>query len=376
MRAASVAARRRCPSVPATALAPRPSRFSTSAPRVAVSFDIDGVLLRGSATLPGAREAVLALVHAGVPFVFLTNGGGTLEAVKAAQLSAALQLPVHAAQVILSHTPLREAVARFADRKILVLGCRDALGVARAYGATKALDVAALLHDEPFRYPFMHVERVPLPSPLREEPFAAAFVLHDPNSWGAELQLTLDVLRGGWPLGSGGGPGSPLQAVPFFSSNADVTFAGAYDVPRLAAGAYTRALRTLWRDVHGGELEVTQCGKPEKITFDFAAAQLARWVQVERETGHWAGVRGAAAAPAPPLLAAPPPPFSAIYHIGDNPLADVRGANRAGAPWRSVLVRTGVFQGGANDPRDPAHVVVQGVGDAVKVALEHARALR
>ena len=27
--------------------------------------------------------------------------------------------------------------------------------------------------------------------------------------------------------------------------------------------------------------------------------------------------------------------------IGDNPAADVRGANRAGDPWRSILVCTG-----------------------------------
>lgn len=34
-------------------------------------------------------------------------------------------------------------------------------------------------------------------------------------------------------------------------------------------------------------------------------------------------------------------PFSAIYAVGDNPAADVRGANAAGAPWVSVLVHTG-----------------------------------
>lgn len=34
-------------------------------------------------------------------------------------------------------------------------------------------------------------------------------------------------------------------------------------------------------------------------------------------------------------------PFSGIYAVGDNPAADVRGANRAGHPWVSVLVQTG-----------------------------------
>eukprot|EP00955_Chlamydomonas_euryale_P022865 241654-Chlamydomonas_euryale.AAC.1 len=34
-------------------------------------------------------------------------------------------------------------------------------------------------------------------------------------------------------------------------------------------------------------------------------------------------------------------PLSGIYAVGDNPAADVRGANAAGSPWVSVLVQTG-----------------------------------
>ena len=37
----------------------------------------------------------------------------------------------------------------------------------------------------------------------------------------------------------------------------------------------------------------------------------------------------------------------------DNPASDVRGANAAGGPWRSVLVRTGVFHGVGNDAGAP-----------------------
>lgn len=52
-------------------------------------------------------------------------------------------------------------------------------------------------------------------------------------------------------------------------------------------------------------------------------------------------------------LARTPPPFSAIFAVGDNPAADVRGANAAGAPWVSVLVtQTGVARG--NCAIDPA----------------------
>lgn len=53
--------------------------------------------------------------------------------------------------------------------------------------------------------------------------------------------------------------------------------------------------------------------------------------------------------------------------VGDNPLVDIRGANRAGSPWKSMLVRTGVFSGqqGANSREEAAHVVCEHVNDAV-----------
>ncbi len=77
-----------------------------------------------------------------------------------------------------------------------------------------------------------------------------------------------------------------------------------------------------------------------------------------------------------------------IYAVGDNPAADVRGANTAGAPWVSVLVRTGVFSGdrdggggggsgsGGNSATDPAHLVVDDVLGAVQAALHRARSTK
>jgi len=76
----------------------------------------------------------------------------------------------------------------------------------------------------------------------------------------------------------------------------------------------------------------------------------------------------------PSALPHPRSAFSAIYAVGDNPAADVRGANTAGAPWVSVLVRTGVFGGAAkNSETDPAHIVVQDVLGAVQAALHRTR---
>jgi len=52
--------------------------------------------------------------------------------------------------------------------------------------------------------------------------------------------------------------------------------------------------------------------------------------------------------------------------IGDNPYADIAGANGYG--WKSVLVKTGVFrpQGGENHHLHPATAVVDHVEDAVR----------
>ncbi|KAF8926621.1 hypothetical protein BGZ58_011043 [Dissophora ornata] len=55
-----------------------------------------------------------------------------------------------------------------------------------------------------------------------------------------------------------------------------------------------------------------------------------------------------------------------VYAIGDNPYADIAGANSYG--WKSVLVRTGVFnpEGDENHYMHPATAVVDDVGDAVR----------
>ena len=58
-----------------------------------------------------------------------------------------------------------------------------------------------------------------------------------------------------------------------------------------------------------------------------------------------------------------------FYGIGDNPKSDIRGANKCGNHWTSILVRTGVFTGMGNDDDDPADVVVEDVLDAIKYII-------
>lgn len=364
-------------------------------------FDIDGVLLRGYSMLPHARESLLRLIDANVPFILLTNGGGELESVKAAKLSKVLGLDIHEQQVVLSHTPLRKLCReQYANSKVLILGCRDVLSVARGYGLQRVYQIPDLMADNPLRYPFLHAEHRPCGTEEeRAAPFDAVMILHDPNNWAPEIQITMDVIRGGWPYGSGG----MQQRIPVYSSNPDIVFAGSYPVPRLAAGAFNVALSATWQAVCGTELVITQCGKPTTMTYNYAATQLAAWSVWSQQVGYrWtndskgsssssgssnssgsssiggssrSGSRDAsssstAASPFDPN-AAPASPFTHIYMVGDNPKADIAGANAAGGPWQSVLVRTGVFAGppGSNDAAHPARHVVAGVKDAVDLAL-------
>lgn len=51
--------------------------------------------------------------------------------------------------------------------------------------------------------------------------------------------------------------------------------------------------------------------------------------------------------------------------MGDNPRADIRGANNIG--WYSFLTRTGIHQGEDNDPNDPATFVVDNFHEAVEI---------
>jgi HAD superfamily hydrolase (TIGR01456 family) len=323
-------------------------------------FDIDGVLLRGKVALPTATASLQRLARARVPYIFLTNGGGETEAAKAASLSRLLGVPVHAEQLVLSHTPMRPLCRTLAEKRVLLLGCRDVRGVAASYGLQRVVTPEDLLAADEHVYPFLKAA----PKRMVDEQFAAVLCFHDPNSWGLELQCTLDVLRGG-------GDGT-TQAVPMFASNGDLTFAGAHAVPRLAAGSFHVALRAVWAATVSATapLEINMFGKPTAATFSFARAQLARWAALADAHNAHAGIAGGAAQlfeseRGDAGLDAAATDFEKIIMVGDNPLADIRGANAAGAPWVSVLVRSGMWRGGENDLAHPAQVVVGGVGDAV-----------
>jgi HAD superfamily hydrolase (TIGR01450 family) len=89
---------------------------------------IDGVLLRSSAPIPGAAEALQYLHDNAIPFILLTNGGGKHESIRVAELSKKLGVPLTEENFVQSHTPFKqlvegsEEVAALKDKTILVTG--------------------------------------------------------------------------------------------------------------------------------------------------------------------------------------------------------------------------------------------------------------
>lgn len=323
----------------------------------AFAFDIDGVLLRGKRALPGAVSALTRLDAMGVPYALLTNGGGTLEAVKAAAVAKALAYGgVREDRVVVSHTPLRRVVAQQGrrDERVLVLGCRDELNVARAYGWRKVVSPQQLVVQHPDTYDNWGRNPLPLDSkayadalsdPFRNEPIKAIAVMHDPVDWHLELQIVLDVLRGYIDFKAPTTPTPTHSEIPIFTTNDDLEFAGTHAHPRMAQGLFMETLEHLYAKVapsKSPKLDIRRFGKPHKVTFDYA-----------RE-----------------LLGSP----KHMYMVGDNPAADIRGANQAKPHWTSILVRSGMHRGDADNvaalpSSDRPDVVVDGVLDAVEWAL-------
>ncbi|GLI61622.1 hypothetical protein VaNZ11_004040 [Volvox africanus] len=392
----------------------------------AFSFDIDGVLVRGKVVLPEGLEAVRKLTTSEgrwrYPVVFMTNGGGVCEERKAQDLTTWLGVRVTREQVILSHTPMLDLVPELAQRPVLVSGRGDVLNVARSYGFQRVLHTRQLGRAMPAATPFSTYppdsEEAPAaahavagaaleqpdqagatgggegrgaagrppvsPSgsgsgsgglcPVRDlglatetHPVDTVLVMTDPDDWYRDAQLICDVLTGaGVPTRSAAeaaAVGAPHVKLVF--SNPDLLWANEFPKNRFGQGAFAHMVLSLFGRLTGGcrPSHVTFYGKPNPQPYRLAERLL---LTQARQLGL-------------PLPEVPPGvlPFSGMYAVGDNPAADVRGANQAGDPWVSVLVRTGVFQGpGPNCDVDTAQVAVDDVAAAVDAALHHTRYAR
>jgi len=353
--ASAVAATRR---VSVRALQTQPRRFSSHEAKLAstpaIAFDIDGVLLRGKKVLPTAREALRKVtrkedggIHpgAGVPHIYLTNGGGMREDAKAEQLSELFGIRIPASAIVLSHTPMQHLLPSLRDELVLAVGhSREGVrNVARAYGFQHLLIPEDLMHKYPDCVP--HLTNHSMPQ-LKAPPvthyqdeltnISAILVMHDPLEWYRDLQICLDILVH-----------KRDKAVQLYFSNPDFLFSGQHASPRLAAGAFRVCLAALYKEYTGKELPYTIYGKPHAVTYRYAEKLLEE--QARAADTH----------------------VSHVYGIGDNPASDIRGANLAGPHWSSILVRSGTI-GKSSHPDEQPHYEVDCVNAAVDMILEHA----
>jgi len=326
-RAAAIAADARAYSTSFSTVAEAVQRVSQD-PRVrpagppAFVFDIDGVLIRGKTVLDAARRAFSALYRNGqqrFPVCVLTNGGGSTEKKKAAQLSAWLDVEIREEQVVLAHTPMARLASHYQGRPVVVAGRGDVLRVAQSYGFGEVLTPAQIGLAYPSATPLSrysheyvcascgHVGEtlaeanahgwdqaaeyrsfLPLAEakcPVRkggagspERPIAALLVFTDPTDWARDLQLAVDLVSSGGVLGVGPRASTDQIAYPdVIFSNPDLLWANDYPAPRFGQGAFAIALQALYKEVTGGSLPSSAVfGKPHAVQYRLVEDRLVQ----------------------------------------------------------------------------------------------------
>eukprot|EP00475_Leptophrys_vorax_P038279 TRINITY_DN6720_c0_g1_i4.p1 TRINITY_DN6720_c0_g1~~TRINITY_DN6720_c0_g1_i4.p1 ORF type:complete len:315 (+),score=88.29 TRINITY_DN6720_c0_g1_i4:574-1518(+) len=285
-----------------------------------------------------------------VPFMFLTNGGGVLEQVKAQQLSKKFNVDIEDWQVCLSHTPMRALVPKYKNDLVLVVGKGSApQHIATSYGFENVVSIDQFHGQHPDIFPDFVSESKDR-SEKWNHPIKAVLCFNDPLYWGRDLQILTDVAR------SNGIPGtlSEEQIVPFYFSGPDFEYAANFPLPRFGSGAFSFCLEKLFHKLCDRHLVSTLFGKPEFSSYRYIEEVLSqKYGQIHAQDG---GSRARQ--------------LHRVYAIGDNPLSDIKGANGAGGRWRSMLVRTGVWKGDPLDAHQP-HFICDDVLDALKQIVHH-----
>lgn len=388
----------------------------------AFAFDIDGVLLHSKKQIPGARDALSYLALNNVPYILLTNGGGKTEADRVAELQKLLKThDITTDMFVQSHTPFQYLLEtpenKLKEKTVLVTGsdAAKAREIAHLYGFKNVVIPADILTACPNVWPFEPLmEQVykqsakPLPKPVYKPgmnrkgclKIDAVLVFNDPRDWALDVQLILDVITSdaGY-LGTKVDPSKKdfADSPTVYYSNPDMVWATGYHLPRLGQGAFQSALHAVWKDVGApeGTLKYKKFGKPEEVTYHFAAQRLDAWRSQVTEKVPVEGEEESQE-----TQKEEPQALQRVYMVGDGPW-DVKGANQYSrselnkpdasqgrtepVDWVSMLVRTGV----SDPPKRPKgemglpkveeldendmgkpRVVVDDVFQAVQVAVE------
>ncbi|CDZ98225.1 Predicted phosphatase [Phaffia rhodozyma] len=345
-------------------LAPRPAmyrRFLTlEKGAVSFAFDIDGVLKYGEEVFPGAKRALKQLEAEKVPYVLLTNGGGVTDAKRCSLLSKDLGVTISPTQLIQSHTPLRETLAkRYADEAVLIVGGKNDLGryVANSYGLNKAFLSIDVKRWQSSVWPMRELSQEDLKYTVEHDfsqtSFKAIIVINDSRDWGLDISVMSEILaaRDGVLGTIKEKVTTANQTVEVIYCNPDLLWKNDYILPRYGAGAFKTAFVEIHQETFPEhQIQSVQYGKPHRPTYDFAKQMLERRVE-ELYPGHTR--KGG---------------LGTVYMVGDNPESDIRGANDYN--WRSMLVQTGVYQTENGPPKYAPFRLERNVEDAVNWALK------
>ncbi|RDX47110.1 HAD hydrolase [Lentinus brumalis] len=329
-------------------------------PPLVFTFDIDGVLLRGPHTIPAARRALDMLNGANpmgvkIPFILLTNGGGTHEEARRHKLSSQLGVEIHSNQIIQAHTILKSVVHKYAEKPVLVLGGRNDVvrKVAESYGFKHAYTTLDVLAWKPEAWPFHELTPEEHASTKAVDfsriPISAIFVFHDPRNWSLDIQIALDVIRS---RGIIGGPyldtPKPEKPIELVFCNPDLLWKSDFPQPRLGQGAFRLAFQAVHEALVGAPYPYVQYGKPTTATYKFAEKVLRDRLEE---------IAGGRVEEMP-----------RVYMVGDNPESDIAGANGAG--WPSILVKTGVYEEARGPPTHTPTYIAEDVEEAVRWAID------
>lgn len=259
-------------------------------PRVAsyaFAFDIDGVLVKGPNTLEPGVEAIRYLegnnpYNIKVPYIFVTNGGGKHESVRAEDLSKRLQTEITTDQIVQGHTPMKELANVY--KNVLVVGgvgntCRK---VAQSYGFTNVYTPLDIMHWDPSVTPYYELSEDDLKHcEYKDVDFAktkidAIMVFADSRNWAADQQIILELLmskEGYMGIISDNFEDGP----PIYFAHSDFVWSTNYRLVRYGMGALQVSIAALFREHTGKEMKVVRFGKPQRTTFNFAEKVLHKW---------------------------------------------------------------------------------------------------
>ncbi|XP_016088476.1 cat eye syndrome critical region protein 5 homolog isoform X2 [Sinocyclocheilus grahami] len=306
-------------------------RYSTECSLFGLLFDIDGVLVRGRTPIPAAKQCFRNLVDGDgkykVPVVFVTNAGNSLRETKAEQLSHLLEVEVSADQVVLSHSPLR-VFTQFHDLCVLVSGQGPVLEVAHNVGFKNVVTIDMLREANPLLDVVDHNRRPKDTIPPSKDlpPIDAVVLFGEPIRWETNLQLITDVLL------TNGRPGNPVTSlhyphIPVLACNMDLLWMAEAKNPRFGHGMFLVCLESIYKKITGCELKYEALiGKPSVVTYNYAELLIRK----QAEKLGWTR------------------PVQRLYAIGDNPMADIYGANLYNRYLKAMHRTRAQAQGGSS----------------------------